>query len=145
MRIIVDADGCPVVRICARVAVKYGIECIAVCDTSHIIEIDGVKTVTVSKGNDSVDFALVNMISAGDIAVTQDYGLAAMCLARGVKVLNQDGKEYTPYNIEGLLLRRHEVKKLRRSGGHPKGQPKRDPSLNEMFERSLIALIENNI
>jgi len=30
-----------------------------------------------------VDFALVNLVQKGDVVVTQDYGLAAMCLARG--------------------------------------------------------------
>ncbi len=144
MKIVVDADGCPVVKICARAAVSYGIDCIAVCDTSHVIDIDGIRTVTVSKGADSVDFAMVNMLSKGDIAVTQDYGLAAMCLSRGARVLNQDGREYTSENIDGLLFRRHEVKKLRRSGGHPKGQPKRESVQDKAFGQALTALIEEN-
>lgn len=57
----------------------------------------------VEKGADSVDFRLVNMLSAGDIAVTQDYGLAAMCLGRSALVINQDGKQYSDGNISGLL------------------------------------------
>ena len=82
MKIFVDADGCPVTRLTADIAREYGVECIIICDTSHSIEIEFVRTVTVDKGADSADYKIANMISDGDIAVTQDYGLAAMCLGK---------------------------------------------------------------
>jgi uncharacterized protein YaiI (UPF0178 family) len=44
------------------------------------------------------------MIGPGDVAVTQDYGLAAMCLARKAFPISQDGLEYTDENIDALLL-----------------------------------------
>ena len=91
MTILIDADGCPVVDIAVKIAVKHKIDCIILCDTSHIFEKAGAKTITVSKGSDSVDFALVNMVQAGDIVVTQDYGLAAMCLARRAVPISQNG------------------------------------------------------
>ncbi|MEG2931686.1 MAG: DUF188 domain-containing protein, partial [Ruthenibacterium sp.] len=94
MRILVDADGCPVVDSTIRIAGQAGIECLLLCDTSHVFEKDGARTLTFSKGADSVDFALVNLLQAGDIVVTQDYGLAAMCLARKAVVLHQDGVQY---------------------------------------------------
>lgn len=81
MKIYIDADGCPVVDITVRLAKKYHVGCVILCDTCHRIECEGAETIVVEKGADSVDFRLVNMLSAGDIAVTQDYGLAAMCLA----------------------------------------------------------------
>jgi hypothetical protein len=46
---------------------------------------------------------MVNLVQKGDIAITQDYGLAAMCLSKGALVLHQDGKQYTEENISGLL------------------------------------------
>ena len=52
------------------------------CDTAHLIEREGASTLTFAKGKDSVDFALVNLLHSGDIVITQDYGLAAMCLAK---------------------------------------------------------------
>ena len=55
-------------------------------------------------------------VKPGDIVVTQDYGLASMCLARCAKVLNQNGLEYTADNMEALMLRRYENKKLLRAG-----------------------------
>ena len=82
MTTLIDADGCPVVDITVKIAAEHEIDCVILCDTSHVFEKVGAKTITVSKGSDSVDFALVNMVQAGDIVVTQDYGLAAVCRAR---------------------------------------------------------------
>lgn len=87
--IYIDADGCPVVDITIRVARAKHLSCIILCDTSHVFEKEGAKTITVSKGADSVDFALVNLVQPHDIVITQDYGLAAMCLARRAIPLHQ--------------------------------------------------------
>ena len=141
MKIFIDADGCPVTDIAVKIAVKHGVKCTIICDTAHSIHRDGAETITVSKGADSVDFQLVNLVSEGDIAVTQDYGLAAMCLSKKAIVLNQDGKRYTEYNIQGLLEFRAISAKIRRSGGRTKGLPKRTEQQNRDFENALIAVI----
>lgn len=142
MKILIDADGCPVVDICIKSAKRHGIECLILCDTSHIFEREGAKTVTVSKGADGVDFKIVNLLERGDIVVTQDYGLAAMCLARGASALNQNGLIYTPDNIDALLNSRYETKKIRMAGGRIKGPQKRRPEQNEEFERAIEKMIE---
>ena len=82
MNILIDADGCPVVDLTLQIAKQFGIPVIILCDTSHQIEREGAQTLVFDKGADSVDFALVNRVKPGDIVVTQDYGLASMCLAR---------------------------------------------------------------
>ena len=74
MRILIDADGCPVVNLAIRIAKGHEIPCFILCDTSHFFERDGATTITVSKGPDSVDFVIANMVKAGDIVITQDYG-----------------------------------------------------------------------
>ena len=142
MRIFIDADGCPVVDIAVWTALKYGIECTIICDTAHSINREGAVTIIVDKGADSADFRLVNLVSAGDIAITQDYGLAAMCLSKRAVVLNQDGKQYTEDNISGLLEFRAVSAKIRRSGGRTKGMPKRTSQQNTDFEQSLIKIID---
>ncbi len=141
MTIYIDADGCPVVDITVRLAKKYGIECVILCDTSHRIEREGVRTIVVEKGADSVDFKLVNMVCSGDIAVTQDYGLAAMCLGRAALAINQDGRQYTSDNISGLLEFRALNKKIRRSGGRTRGMPKRTREQDEAFAAGLEKLL----
>jgi len=141
MTILIDADGCPVVDIAIKIAVERKVDCVILCDTSHVFERDGARTITVSKGSDSVDFALVNMVQAGDIVVTQDYGLAAMCLARKAVPISQDGMAYTSDNIDALLLARHTAKKIRMSGGRLKGNSKRTPDQDVAFGRKLKELM----
>ena len=131
MNILIDADGCPVVDLTLQIAKQFGIPVIILCDTSHQID----------KGADSVDFALVNRVKPGDIVVTQDYGLASMCLARCAKVLNQNGLEYTADNMDTLLLRRYENKKLLRAGKHPKGSAKRTKEQDEAFVATLTDIL----
>lgn len=143
MRIFIDADGCPVVDTAVRAAVKHGIECTIICDTAHSIQREGAETIIVDKGADSADFRLVNLVGAGDIAITQDYGLAAMCLSKRAVVLNQDGRRYTEENISGLLEFRAVSAKIRRSGGRTKGLPKRTAQQDADFERALTELLEH--
>lgn len=141
MRILIDADGCPVVDETLRAAKPFGTKVIILCDTSHTIVRPDAETLTFSKGADSVDFALVNRLQRGDIVVTQDYGLAAMCLARGALILNQDGMEYTAENIDALLYARHTARKIRNGGGRLKGPPKRTPAQDAAFMEKLTALL----
>ena len=143
MKILIDADGCPVVDVTVRLAEKYGIECTILCDTSHEFNREGAKTVVVEKGADSVDFKLVNLVCEGDIVVTQDYGLAAMCLARKAVPLSQNGMVYTDKNIDQLLFTRYVSKKIRNSGGRLKGPSKRKPEQDKAFEEALERLIKD--
>ncbi|MEI6131856.1 MAG: YaiI/YqxD family protein [Bacillota bacterium] len=141
MKILIDADGCPVVDITIALSKKHNIECILLCDTSHVFEKVGARTVTVSKGADSVDFALVNMAQKGDVVVTQDYGLAAMCLARAAKVISQDGMIYNDFNIDSLLNQRYVAKKIRMAGGRLSGNSKRTKEQDKKFEVEMEKLL----
>ena len=76
---------------------------------------------------------------AGDVVVTQDYGVAAMALGRGARCLNQNGLLYTNGNIEQLLYTRHENGKARRRG-HYTPVPKRTLADDEAFRRALSAM-----
>lgn len=141
MKILIDADGCPVVDLAVRMANEYAIGCLILCDTSHVFEKDGAVTLTFDKGADCVDFALVNRVLAGDIVITQDYGLAAMCLSKHARVIHQDGMEYTDDNINALLLARYTSQKIRSSGGRLKGPKKRTAEQDHSFEETLARLL----
>lgn len=142
MKILIDADGCPVVDLTVRLAEKYGIECTILCDTSHEFNREGAKTVVVEKGADSVDFRIVNLVGEGDIVVTQDYGLAAMCLARKAIPVSQNGMVYTDKNIDQLLFTRYVSKKIRKAGGRMKGPSERTPEQDKAFAAALEKLIQ---
>lgn len=40
MKILVDADACPVTRIVEQVAQKENISCVLLCDTNHVLHSD---------------------------------------------------------------------------------------------------------
>ena len=145
MKLLIDADGCPVVDIAIRLCQNYKIPCLLLCDTAHEFHRDGITTLIFDKGADSVDFALVARVDPGDLVITQDYGLASMCLAKSARALHQDGWEYTAENIESLLLVRHNSARYRRGGGRVKGPKKRTPSQNDAFAAALEKILQTSV
>ena len=143
MRILVDADACPVKEIIVRAAKQRQISVTMLIDTSHRLNDGYSKIITVDKDADSVDFALMGLLSREDIVVTQDYGLAAMVLGKGARAVNQNGLVYTNDNIDKLLMERHIGAKVRRGGGRTKGPAKRTKEDNEKFEEAFVKLLDS--
>lgn len=144
MKILIDADGCPVVKQATQIAKENNIEVVIFCDTSHVISSGYAEIVTVSKGADSVDFALVNKVKSGDIVVTQDYGLAAMVLSKGGRAITQNGMIISDSNLGLLLTTRYESKKARMSGAHLKGPKKRSAQNDEEFIKSFKSMLNGD-
>ncbi len=145
IQLLIDADACPVIDLALFVSSRYEIKPILFCDTSHRIERENAITIIVPKGPDSVDFKLVNTLSRGDIVITGDYGLAAMCIAKGAYVIDANGRELTSDNIDQLLTFRYESAKIRRAGGRLKGPKKRTEENNISFEKKFRQLCERVI
>lgn len=147
MKILVDADACPVVRIVEKIAKKYEIPVTLLCDTNHVLTSHYSQIKVIGAGADAVDFALVNLCQKGDIVITQDYGVAAMTLGKGAYGIHQSGKWYTNENIDQMLFDRHLAKKVRRSKGknHLKGPAKRTEEDDKRFEESLERLIQKKV
>jgi len=143
MTIYIDADACPVTRIAESIARRHGISVTLLCDTNHLLSSNYSTVRVIGAGADAVDFALINLCRRGDIVVTQDYGVAAMALGKGVRAIHQSGRRYTDENIDLLLMERHLAGKARRSGKHHlEGPAKRtaedDQRFAESFERMLL-------
>ena len=143
--IYIDADACPVTHIAEEIARRHGIPVTILCDTNHVIYSDYSTVKLIGAGADAVDLALINLCKAGDIVITQDYGVAALALGKGALAVHQSGKCFTDDNIGGLLMDRHLAKKARRSGKHHlKGPAKRteedDRRFAESFERLIVEL-----
>ena len=128
MKILIDADGCPVVDLTLQAAAEHGLEAILFCDTSHEFKEKNAR---------------VRHVEPGDIVVTQDYGLAAMMLAKRGYPITQNGKRLTDANIDTLLLTRHAAKKARRGGYRLKGPSKRTAEQDKDFQAALRRLIED--
>ena len=79
----------------------------------------------------------MNQLQSGDLVVTQDYGLAAMCLGKGARVLHQSGMEYHADNIDALLYSRYSAKKARMAGERLPATKKRSKDEDVAFEKAL--------
>jgi hypothetical protein len=122
-RVIVDADACPFKDDILELTAEAGIEVLWVSNPHHEmpVAIHARHLMVDHRDGDAADFAVVNHSRAGDVAITQDTGLAAMLLPRGVTVLSPRGVVYRAESLDGALARRHEIRKLRRRGQTPRG------------------------
>lgn len=144
MRVLVDADACPVKQIIVRLAKEKNIPVTMLIDTSHELN-DGYSTIiTVDKQADSVDYALMGLLTREDVVVTQDYGLAAMVIGKGARAVNQNGLLFTDANMDKLLMERHIGGKIRRGGGRAKGPAKRTKDDDDRFEAAFEHLLHES-
>ncbi len=145
MRILVDADACPVKKQIVRVAKRHQIPVMMLIDTSHQLEDGYSQVIVVDKARDSVDIKLINLLRKEDLVVTQDYGVAAMALGKGAKAIHQSGMVYDQNNIDRLLFERHLGAKIRRAGGKTTNPKKRTPADDLAFEAALERLVQEGL
>ncbi|WP_217587233.1 YaiI/YqxD family protein [Lentibacillus saliphilus] len=144
MHIYIDADACPVTKTVISEAQQKHIQVTLVKSFNHFShdqQGEGVHTIYVDSGSDAADYRITALVSRGDIVITQDFGLASLCLAKGCYVLHHKGFAYTNANIDRLLANRHASAKARRAGYKTKG-PKAFTEEDEVaFKRLLIQTI----
>lgn len=140
--IIVDADACPVKAEIAEAAGTFGVPVQMVASYDHRIEPGpGVSVVQVDRSDQSVDLFIANLVRDGDIVITQDFGLAAICLAKKAVVLSNRGQIYTERTIDFLLDRRNEQARIRRGGGKSKGPRAMTALDREIFQQTLTKVL----
>lgn len=122
-KILVDGDACPVKDTVFAVGKAYGIPVVVICSIAHFTQKQDARGtwIFVDSSYQNVDMELINRARAGDIAITQDYGLAALLMGKHCVVLHHSGFQYTEDNIEQLLMNRHISAKIRHAGGRTKG------------------------
>lgn len=124
MKIIVDADACPVKDEIIEVAEEFDQLVILVMSIAHYSLNsfpEHVKTIYVEKGADRADFKIIQLARKDDIIVTQDYGLASLLLPKGCRVIHHTGFEYKSQNIDQLLNQRYLSAQKRKAGQRTKG------------------------
>ena len=124
MKIIVDADACPVKKEIIEVAAEHDLPVLLVMSIAHYsfdTLPEHVETIYVEKGADRADFKIVQLAKKDDIIITQDYGLASLLLPKGCRVIHHKGYEYTDKNIDRLLETRHFSAMQRAAGERTKG------------------------
>lgn len=149
MRIIIDADSVPkeVLAICTFLSQECKIPLWTVASFNHLISPQDTHHTHLTVGNASqeTDIKIMNLAFKGDIVVTQDYGLAAMLLGKGVKVLSPHGKIFNEENIDFLLEKKEINAYRRRLRLKTKGPKKRKEADDQNFKKALVELIKENI
>lgn len=128
-RVLVDGDSCPSRDVIRDAALEKGISVIVYCDLNHIIHEDGYEVKYVGSGFQAVDMVIANEAEKKDLVVTGDYGVAAMCLAKGSYAVSPSGFIYDNDNMDRLLYERHVKSKMRKAGiksGNPRKRTKED-------------------
>lgn len=119
MRILVDADSCPVVikDILYRAAERVRVPLVLVANT-HLEVPDSayISCIEVAAGPDIADDRIVDMVEANDLVISADLPLADRVIKKGGFVLNPRGDFYTYENIKDCLATRDLMDVLRNSG-----------------------------
>lgn len=141
LKIIVDADACPksVLQHTIKTGLKYEIPVVTVASFNH--NIISASHITVESGSQEADLKIVNITEAGDIIITQDWGLAAIVLSKNASALSPAGVEYRADKMTFMLEEREIKAKFRRNGGRTKGPKKRDISDDLRFIAALDKII----
>ncbi|MFA5535621.1 MAG: DUF188 domain-containing protein [Bacillota bacterium] len=126
MRIYVDGDACPVaiMDIIQKAGIENDLRVLFVTSTAHIRNEEkarGYQFLIVDQEPEAVDLAIANQLEAGDLVVTQDYGLAALVLGKGAKAVTPYGLIFTDENIDSLLDWRYLSGVERRKGVRVRG------------------------
>ena len=141
LRVIVDADACPknCLQIIQKLSQTYRYQVITVASFNH--QIQGAHHYIVGNESQAADIMVSNLTKPGDIVVTQDWGLAAIVLAKNAKALSPTGRIFETSTIDLLLEERNILAKYRRGGGRTKGPSKRSIQDDQNFEKNLRRLV----
>lgn len=145
MHIYIDADASPVKDIVIEEAVARKMNVTLVTSISHFSTVqypENVQTVYVDTGAEAADYRIMQLIHKGDLLITQDYGLASLCLGKGCIVLHHTGFRYTAENIDQLLQTRYLSAMARKSGKRTKGPKAFTNEDREKFRASLQTVLE---
>jgi len=114
VRVLVDADACPVKDEIYKVALRHEVEVVIVANSYiRIPEHRLVSRRIVSDGFDAADDWIAEAATPLDVVVTADIPLADRCLKAGARVLGPTGKPFTPDSIGAALATRAILADLR--------------------------------
>jgi len=143
MKIFVDADACPVKEVIIEIARKKDIKVVFVVSTAGYFERGwNVEKVLVDSFPQAVDIAIINRVEAGDIVVTQDYGLASLVIGKQGKAISPRGYVFHEENIDRLLQQRHIRYEARKAGIRTRGPKKRSNKDELRFYNNFARLLE---
>ncbi len=141
MKILVDADACPVVLkdMLFRAAKRTGIELLLIAN--HALRVDNAPNISflqVSSGFDIADNEIVKRAEKGDLVISGDIPLAAECVDKHATVLSPRGELLDKSNVKSRLNTRDFMETMRASGVQTGGPP----PLGEREKRSFAGHLD---
>jgi len=118
VRILVDADACPVKDEIYKVAWRRGVPVSVVSNQRiRVPEHELIERVLVSDRFDAADDWIAEHAGARTVVVTGDILLADRCLKAGATVIGPNGKPFTSASIGGAIATRAIMADLRSGAG----------------------------
>jgi uncharacterized protein YaiI (UPF0178 family) len=140
--IYIDADACPVKDEVYRVARRYGLKVVLVSNSwLRAPNEEWLELVVVGAELDDADAWIVEHVTEGDIVVSADIPLAALCLEKGAGVLGPRGRPFTEDSIGGALATRELMSQLREMGEVSGGPPPFEQRDSSQFLQALDQMI----
>jgi uncharacterized protein YaiI (UPF0178 family) len=142
VRILVDADACPVKDEVYKVAWRHAAP-VTIVSNSRLRVPDHplIDRVTVGDGFDAADDWIADAADSGAVVVTADILLADRCLKAGSTVLAPTGKLFTANSIGGAIAMRAIMADLRAGGDQLSGPAPFAKSDRSAFLQALDAAI----
>ena len=104
IRILIDADACPVKDEIYKVAARYKVPVVVVSNSAMRIPRDPLVTrKIVSDAFDAADDWIAEEATKGSVVITADILLADRCLRQGATVIAPTGKPFTEASIGGAI------------------------------------------
>lgn len=114
LRILVDADACPVKDEIYKVAWRHGVPVIVVSNAYiRVPDHPLIRRVTVADKFDAADDWIADEADGSSVVVTGDILLAERCLKKGATALAPNGKQFTGANIGSAIATRAIMADLR--------------------------------
>jgi len=118
IRILVDADACPVKDEIYKVAWRRGVPVMVVSNQRiRVPEHELIERVVVSDKFDAADDWIVESADTTTVVITGDILLADRCLKKGATVIGPNGKPFTSASIGGAIATRAIMADLRAGAG----------------------------
>ncbi|MBB3911517.1 YaiI/YqxD family protein [Sphingomonas desiccabilis] len=140
MRVLVDADACPVKDEVYRVAERHGAQ-VTIVSNAWLRVPPGVERVVVDSGFDAADDWIAEHADARSVVVTADILLADRALKAGASVVAPSGRPFTTASIGSAIAVRAIMADLRAGGEQIGGPPPFSKADRSRFLQALDALL----
>ena len=124
IRVLVDADACPVKDEVYKVAWRREVPVMVVSNAwIRVPEHPLIERMVVSDKFDAADDWIAEQADARTVVITGDILLADRCLKKGATVIGHNGKPFTSASIGGAIATRAIMADLRAGAGVAGGPP----------------------